>query len=86
MVNISANPLPHLAVVFSNRFGGVWQHRFTFPGMAFWLHLGTFPRQLPAFCAVRSGVVLYVKDLETNVEREMGSLIPTSKPLTALCA
>lgn len=86
MVNVSTNPTPPLAAVFpySNRANGVWQHRFSMPGMAFWLHLGTFRDKLPMFCAVRQGMIFYAKVLDANYEREMGSLIRTAKPTTAL--
>jgi hypothetical protein len=86
MVNVSTNPTPQLGAVFpySNRANGVWQHRFSIPGMAFWLHLGTFRDKLPMFCAVREGMIFYANVLDANFEREMGSLIRTAKPTAAL--
>jgi hypothetical protein len=86
IVNVADNPSPHLGAVFpySNRVNGVWQHRFSIPGMAFWLHLGRFRDQLPALCAVRSGVICHVPRLDDNYEREMGALIRTAKPSARL--
>jgi len=84
--NISNNPQPHVGAIFpfSNRVNGVWQHRFSIPGMAFWLHLGHFRDAIPAFCAVRSGVVFYSDTLNDNFEREMGALMGTARPAPGL--
>jgi hypothetical protein len=86
VINVSSNPTPQIGVVFpySGRANGVWQHRFSIPGMAFWLHIGRFRDALPALCAVRSGVVFLANTLGANLEREMGSLIRTAKPSPAL--
>lgn len=86
IVSVSTNPKPQLGAVFpySNRVNGIWQHRFSIPGMAFWLHLGTFRDKLPMFCAVREGMIFYAHVLDANFECEMGSLIRTAKPTAAL--
>jgi hypothetical protein len=51
IVSVSTNPTPQLGAGFpySNRVNGVWQHRFSIPGTAFWLHLETFRDKLPMF-------------------------------------
>ena len=86
MINVTQNPTPLLGAVFpySNRANGVWQHRFSMAGMAFWLHLGTIRDKLPMFCAVRQGMIFYANALDANFEREMGSLIRTARPSAAL--
>ena len=86
IANVADNPSPQLGAVFpySNRVNGVWQHRFSMPGMAFWLHHGRFKDQLPALCAVRSGVICHAAKLDDNYEREMGALIRSAKPSAAL--
>jgi hypothetical protein len=86
IANVADNPSPHLGAIFpySNRVNGVWQHRFSIPGMAFWLHLGRFRDQVPLFCAIRSGVIFHAHALDENYEREMGALIRTAKPSAAL--
>jgi hypothetical protein len=61
IASVSTKTTPQLGAVFpySNRVNGVWQHRFSMPGMASWLHLGTFRDKLPMFCAVREGMIFY---------------------------
>ena len=86
VISVSSNPTSQLGAVFpySGRANGVWQHRFSLPGMAFWLHLGRFRDGIPALCSVHSGIVLLASDLDASFEREMGSLIRTAKPSPAL--
>jgi hypothetical protein len=86
IVNVSATPTPLFGATFpySNRVNGIWQHRFSFPGMAFWLHLGRFKDSLPALCAAQSGIICYVQNLDNNYEREMLALMRTARPSAAL--
>jgi hypothetical protein len=86
MVCVSAAPTRLFGATFpySNRVNGIWQHRFSLPGMAFWLHLGRFKDPLPALCAAHSGVICYARSLEENYEREMIALMRTATPSAAL--
>ena len=86
IVNVSAAPPRLLGATFpySNRVNGIWQHRFSLPGMAFWLHLGQFKDPLPALCAAHSGIICYSRTLDENYEREMLPLMQTAKPSAAL--
>jgi hypothetical protein len=86
LVNVTTNVTPQLSATFpySDRANGVRQHRFSLPGMAFWLHLGRIQEPLRYLCAAHSGVICYTKTLDANYEREMGSLVRTAKPSTAL--
>lgn len=88
MVVVSAAPVPLFGATFpySNRVNGIWQHRLSLPGMAFWLHLGRFKNPLPALCAVHSGIICYARTLDDNYEREMSALMRTATPSPTLSA
>jgi hypothetical protein len=58
---------------YSGRIKGTWQHRFTMPGLAFWLHSGCLPAEFRL-----------APNLDENLEREMAMLIRTAKPSPGL--
>jgi hypothetical protein len=86
MINVAASTTLLFGATFpySGRVNGIWQHRFSLPGMAFWLHLGHFNNPLPALCAVHSGIICSANTLDDITERELGALIRTAKPSGSL--
>jgi hypothetical protein len=75
----SAKPVLAAVYPYSSRFQTARQHRFSIPGMAFWLHLGRLPAVLTQLCAANAGVLCLAKNLDENMAREFRAILRTNR-------
>ena len=81
VISVADDASPHMSAVYpySGRAGGMRQHRFSMPGMTFWLHLGRIPESLTAICAAHSSTLCLVPNLNETVVHDFLKLRSANK-------
>jgi len=81
VVNVTDSSKPFLAAAYpySGRLEAVRQHRFSIPGIAFWLYLGRLPTAMTQLCAANVGVLCLAKNLDENMAREFQAVLLTNR-------
>jgi hypothetical protein len=82
IISVSGNTDPLVGATFphSGRVLGTWQHRFSIPGLAFWMHNGYLPEPLRFFCAAASRVLCLAPNLDATFIRDGITLMTKSDP------
>jgi hypothetical protein len=86
IVSVAGSDNPPLVSIFpySGRSGSTRQHRFSIPGMTFWLHMGELPPSMSALCAATSRSICLVPDLDETFYREAKPMFDKAIPIGSL--